>query len=430
LEDDDVVDNVSALMEDELISRQILQVKEMGRTFICSTGAHCFNIENKLRMHRQSMLLNQGTPRLPSLYRQKYKDFIVRPDRRWRPPIVEAHANAKDTRMHIITVAPIGTGKTLYMEQFLFIPNSLLLGTFIQPVFKGSMTEPGWIGTLQLDRGRQHIEYGVAYKHSMSIIGIDEFHAIAERMKSSHSNTLEDQLLMSLDHGHVAKDLAAGGLEYTTFATLHGGIQPTRISMSSGMARRLCFINHIPTSDDYKAYTKKYFQAWGAQASYGRLQTIRNSVDRKINQLKFVTEIDLGMEELKDWVENTGIPHFEIDLLFRLALGWTIMSTDISEGIFIKQTDIVKDLMVKQIKWRDEVKFGSELSQIDQLLKDNGGSMNRTMLIRHLVKMQSVQPNHVKDLLQQMTRLGMIADRAYTIHRRVDEDEQGDEVNE
>jgi hypothetical protein len=101
----ETVDNITALIEEELIYRRILEVKEMGRLFVASTGAHMFNIENKMRMHKQGMMLNPDTPRLPLHYRQKYREVIVRQNNRWLRPIAEANANAKDTRIHIITVA-------------------------------------------------------------------------------------------------------------------------------------------------------------------------------------------------------------------------------------------------------------------------------------------------------------------------------------
>lgn len=427
----DLIDNVAALIEEELIGRKILMAKEMGRIYTASTGAHIFNIENKLRMHKQGMMLNPNSPRIPLHYRQKYGEMITRHNNRWLRPIAEANANAKDTRVHIITVAPIGTGKTLYMEQFLFIENAMLRGTYIQPVFKGSMTEPGWIGTMTLDRNQTHTEHGEAFMNAMSIIGADEFHAIAERMRSTHSNTLEDQLLMSLDHGHVSKSLAAGSLEYTTYATLHGGIQPTRIQMGSGMARRMCFINFMPTKTDYDNMRQAWFESWGVHAHYNRLQQIRASINAKIKDLQQVRRIELGMDELKDFVTNMNIPHFEIDLLFRLSLGWTIMSTNIADGIEIKLTDDIKDMMRKQVKWRDEVKFGSELSQIYQLLKENNGRMRKQDVIRHFVKMQNIPPSNIKVSLTEMVKLGMVRDNAFNISVREDNEQEGaDTVNE
>ena len=404
----DTVADIASLIESELISRKIIGVTERGRTYICSAGAHIFNIENKLRMHRQGMQLNNEATSLPRHYRRKYEQIVVRPNRIWHDPIVEANAAAKDTRIHIITVAPIGTGKSLYLEQFLFMENSILYGTWIKPVFLGSMTEPGWVGTMTLDRNTTHTEHGQAYQNAMSIIGADEFHAIAERMKATHSNTLEDQLLMSLDHGRVSKSLAAGTMSYNTYATLHGGIQPTRISMSSGLARRMCFINHLPTKEQYNQYRQAYFEGYGAQASYGRLQTIRESFNAKITTLKSVTSIDLGMEELQEYVINKSIPHFEIDLLFRLALGWTIMSTDIEGRIEITLTDKIKDIMAQQVKWRDEVKFGSQVSHIVQFLRENGGKMNKNTLINYFVKYQNIQQKEIIQTMDDMKRAGIL----------------------
>jgi hypothetical protein len=284
---------------------------------------------------------------------------------------------------------------------------------------------------MTLDRNQTHIEHGEAYMNGMSIIGVDEFHAIIERMRASHSNTLEDQLLLSLDHGHVSKSLAAGTLEYTTYATLHGGIQPTRISMSSGMARRMCFINFIPTKTNYDNLRQAWFESWGAHAHYNRMQIIRASVNQKIQDLKLVERIDLGMDELKDFVINMGVPHFEIELLFRIALGWTIMTTNISDGIDIKLTDDIKNMMLKQIKWRDEVKFGSELALIQQLLKENNGKMRKQDIVRHFVKMQNIPPTEIKNNIKELVRLGMVRDNAFNISVREDNDTDGaDEINE
>ncbi|GAH74472.1 unnamed protein product, partial [marine sediment metagenome] len=128
---------------------------------------------------------------------------------------------------------------------------AILLNSGIDNTMENMMTGAGFVGTTKFKDGEKVKELGLAEERPAAIIGIEEFSAVTNMFKATHSGELDTALLGALDSGYCYKRLASGPIKYQTFVTLQTGVQPARFNLSSGLGRRLLFIEFIPTRKDW-----------------------------------------------------------------------------------------------------------------------------------------------------------------------------------
>ena len=472
--------NVAGVVMDELNHRHVLFIDRFMPTMLSSVGCHIFNIENKLRgMHynmptaeipevaasrqaakqpqqsvpvvtemdklrraakqqrgrRQRVVKPSTQTRVVRIPRraERYPE-LMEPRSSWLKPIRMQHANVKDSRLHIIYVAPPGASKTLFINQLFKGNLAMFTGTPFHPVTQNSMTGPGWVGTITNRNGDYIATPGEAAEHAMSIHAIEEFHGIMGMLEAGHSLSFKDHMLTSLDSGSVTKSVAGGTLRYETDATLIGGTQPTtdRINLSAGIGRRLAMMFFVPTPEERMQLVDATIDGNDIYPDNGRVITARQSITDKIYQLRDVESIWWDKEVLRGFAHEYFIPHFEIEILTRIAIGWTVMtkSCEVDEIRVDMKDPVIRDLLVKQVNWREKVKFGTCVAMFRETMERNDGRMSLQELTNEMVRYNSLTFEEVNRTLDDMQKYGIVKRtgqqytlRDYTANIEADQEE-------
>ena len=325
--------SIIQLIKEELRYRNV-QYLHLADFFIASIGAHLFNLVNQVK----KVLFDSGR-----LY---------------------------NTRLHICFVAPPGYGKSFYLEQFLD-PEYGIVSSVIPTCFQSSMTEAGYVGTIKRVDGDYEFIEGVAGRYKYGIIGVEEFSVIGQMMQTTHSKALDTAMLLALDSGRVVKSLAGGEISYETYHTLWAGVQPARYDLSSGMGRRLCFLELLPTISD-KMRLKKSRRKGRVRPDVRRLQMIRQRLTRIKLDLQKVEEV-VFHDSLYQFLDSLETPHYEDILLEKIALGYTVMMEDWNSKMVVRLTPEIRKLLEYEVMVRRRVHRGPELQHVVLLIQSLGG---------------------------------------------------------
>jgi len=278
-----------------------------------------------------------------------------------------------DTRMHLMVVSPPGYSKTFWLDQFIEGEYSIV-GKTIQTHFEEVMTEAGWSGTIKFRDGVPYELPGAAREYMYGIIGSEEFSALTEMMQAQHSKTLATQLLTSLDKGKVRKRLGGMKIEYDTYATLWAGCQPARLNLTSGLGRRIVFLEFLPTLQDKETIKRARREAKNIRPNIMRLQLIHkklNELKVKINNIEKVTFDD----SVFSFFDSMKVPHIEEILYERVLLGYTLMTESLSENVTVRLDSTSRKLITQEHVWRRSIQRGPEFAEVVLILKEHDNKM-------------------------------------------------------
>jgi len=355
----------------ELEARGCAYVRRFAPYFICSAGAHLFNLMNK----RRHIYYEAGR--------------IV------------------DTRLHLLMLSPPGFSKTFWLEQHLRGEHAVFYGSGIEIGFEGSMTEAGFVGTIRFVNGQTVITEGAAAIYSRAILGIEEFSALTEMIKQQYAKTLDVALLGALDSGYVYKRLAAGELKYQTNVTLQTGVQPARYDLSSGLGRRLFFIQFIPSLKDFETLKFARRRAKGLRFNPVRTDRIRREVRLLKQRLNEIEEIEFD-ESVFNLFDLLKMIHYEEPLFERLLIGYYVMKGRFGETLRISAKDKeARRLVIEGYNHRKQIRRGAEFAEVMILLNEADGAMNIVDLKERLL-LFGLDWNQASNLLYEMMRVGFL----------------------
>lgn len=359
--------DIYQLILNELEQAGCCHVDRFPKFYNCSIGSHLLNLHNK-------------------------KNHIYFLGRR-----------IPDLRDHIMFVAPPGGEKTFWQEQYLRGAQALLKDSGTEGVMKGAMTEAGFVGTKRFDGGKSVEVPGICRTHGMSIIGVEEFSAVATMLKQEHSRALDPALLGALDSGWVYKDLAAGPIGYETFLTLWVGTQPARFDLRGGMARRFIFIYFIPTTKDLLDI--KIARRRAKNKRFNPIQTDRIRAEIKklkadITQIKRIT-FDETIYQLYD---THKFLHWEEQLYDHLCMGYQIMRGKFDEELHVTLDPTIEGMLVEEAMYRDTIRRGSEFAEVLLIMREHAGEMGLFQLKDQLLSF-GMDWRQSRDLIMEMIRM-------------------------
>jgi len=280
-----------------------------------------------------------------------------------------------NTRLHIIFVAPQGQQKSFWLKQFLETENSIVKGTTIKTDFELRMSEAGYLGTIKFGDKNQIIEtQGLCQEESNSIVGIEEFSDLMTSMSSQDYNIgLENELLTTLDSGMAVKRLAAGKLEYRTNLTLWTATQPARYNLTSGLGRRFLFIFNVPTEQSMLDLKYKRRNASNIYIDESNLFEIKKELNMKFDKITTNLNKISYSKNFYDYMDRLNIISYEEPLYERLALGYTLMTEDITNEIVMDPDPTLKHMIKQEWGWRKRIKQGTEDSMVWSFVESTGG---------------------------------------------------------
>jgi len=335
---------LDAVLE-ELRARNTYKAEVYAPYYMISWAIHLFNLHNQ-----KSKIYWEGS-RLPSL------------------------------RLHLLFVAPPGFMKTYYLEQMLR-GKYCILGNTVPKTFEAVMTEAGLIGTISSMEGSIWVESGVAKDYATGIVGVDEFSAITQMLKTTHSGQLDVQLLSVLDSGWAYKRLAHGKLEYQTQFTLWAGVQPARYDLTSGLGRRLCFLLFLPTPKEADELLVAWAGARGIRPNVEQIEELWRKLKQVKQEIQSVETIEFDPGLLQEY-RSLGIFPYEGSLYDRIILGYHLLRNP-GKRVYVTLDDKeVKRLVHREVAWRRQISVGSEYKQVMQILVELGGKASRSVLMQN-----------------------------------------------
>ena len=384
--------NIFNMVADYADKNYFVDVADKIPIFICSVGAHLFNI------------INKGTVCLCN--DESSNPCCMNHD---LPPIYTPMSRLADTRLHILMRGEKGSGKSILIQLFLAEHNGLLYNVdgFNGSGFKtmmgpNSITEAGMFGSVDEDgniTGRP-----LAQELCCGFLGFEEFSSVSDAGKKDHSIDMKNQLLTSTDNGRVMKALKSGWVKYTTLYSLWAGTQPARFELESGLDRRF-FIIDIEMG---AAKELKYKQAQRKQAQMTtatRLELADDNMairkwfmDRQNEVMDFPPTGILFDDRIEEWLEQPEVRSFESDLFRRLCIGYTMMKEDYKGGTYLdvkmtpelamllegaltqRRSVMDSDLMlIKDTFWQQDISKSQLLKEVERMITNDYQAAKRWM---------------------------------------------------
>jgi len=184
-----------------------------------------------------------------------------------------------------------------------------------------------------------------------------------------------------LESGWGRKWLAAGEIQFRSNCTLWAATRPMHLDLTSGMARRLFFIQFIPTRREQ--YILKQSRRNGKDVKFeGRpASAFKRKVNALAEKIEDLEEINFE-RALYVLFDNLRIPHHTEMLYERLALGYTLVNDSFGKELYVRLTPELETMIKRGHSWRSQILRGSREAQILVTIRDHGGSMGVTELLK------------------------------------------------
>lgn len=320
-------------------------------------------------------------------------------------------------RLHLLFVGPPMSSKTYYLEHMSQSENALFSDTGFEMAAKGTLTEAGLCGTYRSSGGSSEKRMGEAEKHAKGFLTIDEFSALSEAYGQSYNASLEAQLLQALDHGNVSKDLGAGPtISFRTHCTIWGGIQPRKLHMENdaGLGRRICFLVNIPTEEQRKQIRTAMFRSKNVAPQEGEVEDVHDQIWEWREKLDNIERIQFD-ESILDWYIDKNTDPLHQPLSDRIILGYHLARGNFDHELYLNLDDqILRNMVTSSQKWFHDVRMGTELMLIKNVIKSYGDSIrDEGTLIKKtdLIKLASTISMTQKEMISsidEMISLGML----------------------
>ena len=321
---------------DELERREVAFVHMFAPYFICSVGAHIFNLRNK------------------------------------GDPVKIAHARAPDMRLHLMFVTPPGFGRSFFMRQF--IDEWGVIGDAVPSTFESYMTQAGFVGThVRGKDGSIQKEPGVIELFADGIVAVEEWSGMEAAMQQSHSLGLDSAILDALDKGRVTKRMSTGSFHIDTAMTLWASTQIGRFNMAGGITRRLFFMEWTPSAKDMKVLIQAYIKGRDIAFESGIVSKIAQRIGDIRVKLERLEKLEYS-DELDEFFLSKGRVHYEWPLYERLVVGYKVMMEDFSKVMDFAPDATLKALLSRAMRWRDGLLAESGGEQMLQVVADAGVS--------------------------------------------------------
>ena len=318
--------------------RRFINYDTIMPLYLCSAGCHIFNLENKTR----------------------------------KKPIYTSGGLIPDMRLHMFMVTIPGFGKTYTIDQFISKGSGLFESTELQTGRIGEVTAAGLVGSIKTTQDGSTIHSkGALQRKKEYLLCSDEFSLITQSGKQQHSRTLSGLLLTALDSGNVTKDQVGGGIEFTTYATLWGAVQPAIYELGTGMPRRFLFVIYMPDYADFMKFRDAVDESDNLHLDLKKLLLFKSEFNKKYKEIRNnLNHIEYD-PEFAVWLKNFMLPHYEATLFKRILLGYWLMKLDvIPDTLVLKLNDEIKAIIKLEMVWRLEVQKGVEKIRVWEVIKN------------------------------------------------------------
>jgi hypothetical protein len=377
--------DVMQMILDNLEQRGTLSYETYAPPYVCSYAIHAFNV------------MNQG--------RKVYWESYAIPN----------------MRLHIIFVAPPGYMKSYYLKNMGMDDYSIFGNCNYEMIQCQNVNEASLVGTYTPSHGNYVKREGKFETHGQGFLMMDEFKGITDAMGQSFNSQMESQLLAALDHGEVRKSVAGGDIEYQTYCTLWGGVQPAKYELGSGMGRRICFLLNLPDAKLKSDLRRAVWDSRNKRPDVKQIHEMKDAIKTWTTSFNSIENIDYD-ESVFHLYEKFDIEPYEISSYAKLILGWHLAKYGADTSIMLDVQDKgLMDILNKQFEWRRDIITGPDLKQVINLIRVYGTTTDdgRIMITRNYLNTVCFQvqmsAQSLYDKLEEMKRYGMITIRGNDI---------------
>lgn len=317
--------------------RRFINYDKILPLYICSIGCHMFNYLNKTK----------------------------------KEPMFTSGGLIPDMRAHIFMVTIPGFGKTYTIEQFISDKMGVLSQSEVKTGRIAEVSAAGLVGSIKTTQdGSTITDKGALQRKKEYILCSDEFSMITNSAKQQHSKTLTSVLLTALDGGNVTKDLVGGGIEFVTYSTIWGAVQPAVYELGQGLPRRFLFVVYMPDYHDFMKFRQAADESDNVRTDLRKLLQFKRGVNERFIEIKDKLKHIEFDESFSKWLKQFMLPHYEETLFKRILLGYWIMKLDeLPETLVLKLNDEVEDLIRREMKWRLTVQKGVKKIRINEIIR-------------------------------------------------------------
>ena len=272
----------------------------------------------------------------------------------------------EDLGLNLTFVAPSGLAKSYCMKQFLHRSKGICP---LKSVFRGKITEAGFIGT-RTKEGDE--ELGDAFHYREGILAFNEITNLFFTQQQEHSSELINQVMEALSERHVSKRLASGPIEYDTWVTIWGGVQPKRFDFSQGLGRRFLHVSRNWTEDDLNKL--KYLRLnrdEECMLDLKEVQRIRDELSTAVRTFD-AKEVKWHGSILK-YILDSCESHLQMQLVEKAIIGKEVIDQYESDVLIIRDSVQNKDLVNMILRMQQMVAEGSDVSLLINVLRDLSG---------------------------------------------------------
>jgi len=307
-------------------------------------------------------------------------------------------------RLHVCILAPSGFGKSTEIRLALAQRTGILNATeYFKTSVRTTFSKESWMGTQTIDKdGNPKGHAGVFEKCKRDIIGADEFMRFIGMMQEHAVNEYSNEeayLLTCLQHDQATKDLSSGSIPINNIGTtMWVGSRIASIDMRHGLARRMLFQIFIPTPSICKVYREKQRSASKKKPiSPQAKQDMSIAIARVVDDLNDVDSIDYT--NFYAWAEKNHpeMPHFDVTLLKRIAVGYTVSRNTLPD---IVMDEGMEALLQDEINSRQMIRGRPEFEIITRTLEEVG-EWSSAKLKNYLMNWYQFTEDYTYHLLRQ-----------------------------
>lgn len=275
----------------------------------------------------------------------------------------------EDLGLNLTYVGPSGLSKSHAMKQFMKKDVGLLPHAVIKSAFRGKITEAGYIGTIKEGEPK----YGDAYRFAEGILGFNEITNLFLATQQEHSGELINQVMESLTERQVSKSLGgAEPLEYETWVTIWGGVQPKRFDFSQGLARRFFFVARNWTFDDLKALKdRRNDRGRENRIDMKEVESIRRQIAKAIKT--FAANDIKWDDKIYSYMYKNTESHLDMYLVEKILIGREVIDQWENDVVVIRDTPTNRGLVDMTIRMQEMVSEGSDVSLMINVLESHDG---------------------------------------------------------
>jgi len=319
-------------------------------------------------------------------------------------PFHWVYGDDEDLGLNVTFVSPSGYSKSHTMKQFLNREKGICP---FKSIFRGKITEAGFVGTRTKD-GEEL--YGDAFHYREGILAFNEIANLFMTQQQDHSSELINQVMEALTERRVSKRLSTGAVDYPTWVTIWGGIQPKRFDFSQGLGRRFLFVCRNWTKEDIRAF--KLLRKSRDKIIRLDMDEVRALRNEYADALETFSASEVQWQAgILDYIEEKCESHLQMQMLEKVLISKEVLEQYDCDTLIVQNSDENRELIDLIASMQDMVAEGSDVALMVNVLQSSGKKKMSISELWDAFRVFNYTLTGFQELLTTCTRLRVIESR-------------------